>query len=1014
MGHLSYRLVYYRCILLCAFMGVTSYIWGQSPQLDSNNKPIDVDQCAFYATGDDKGPLCYQYFAFSDSSILVLSSWDFSQVVLSGWTGVTVNSSNGVIQLGLSNLNLGGSIAPELGKLSSLTTLNLDGNKLRDSIPSSLGNLSSLIALGLYNNNLSGPIPSSLGNLSSLSFLGLYDNKLSGPIPSPLGNLPVLSFLALSDNNLDDSIPSSLGNLSSLTTLLLYGNKLSGPIPSSLGKLRFLSTLRLDRNKLSESIPSSLGNLSSLSLLNLAINQLSGSIPSELGNLSSLVELRLYDNNLSDLLPLSLGNLSSLNHLELHNNQLSGEIPQEWKSIVYANRFLFIGLNTLTLANNRFLPDDMASFIGGYGTDSNGWTNEKRIDALDLSPQTPSHPSGDTLYFSVVKPYIDGLTYRGLNDTVSYTAQYEFNPSRSSAVVQPGSRLSSPFEDSYSLKTTLTNTGYVSPADALVFTTDVTVVQEIEVDDDSKPANVAQCALYATGNDRGPLCYQYFAFSNRSMLSSWDFSQLVANSWLGITINGSNKVTQINLQNLDLGGSISPELSKLSSLVTLALNGNNLGGSIPSSLGNLPSLNILFLSSNQLSGEIPSSLGNLRSLNALFLGSNQLSGSIPPELGNLSSLAILLLYDNNLDDSIPSSLGNLSSLTQLRLDQNNLSGSIPSFLGKLSSLSLLNIAVNQLSGTIPSSLGKLSSLNDLELHNNYLSGSIPEEWKSIADLRELTLANNRFLPDNMASFIGGYGTDSNGWAAAKRIATLIVSPQTPSHPEGDTLYFSVVKPYIDGLVYSGTVYTGEYEFNPDRSSVVVQPGSRLSNPSEDSYSLKTTLTNTGYASPADSLVFTTDVTVVQVENLKLDVNNKPVDVAQCALYNAGDDRGSLCHQYFAFSVRSGLSSWDFSQAVADSWLGITVNDSNRVTRLGLNNMNLGGSIAPELGNLSALQFLYLYNNQLSDSIPLGLGSLSALTDLRLQENNLIGTIPSSLGDLSSLTIKALNSIVIIS
>ena len=80
MGHLSYRLVYYRCILLCAFMGVTSYIWGQSPQLDSNNKPIDVDQCAFYATGDDKGPLCYQYFAFSDRS--GLSSWDFSQSVM--------------------------------------------------------------------------------------------------------------------------------------------------------------------------------------------------------------------------------------------------------------------------------------------------------------------------------------------------------------------------------------------------------------------------------------------------------------------------------------------------------------------------------------------------------------------------------------------------------------------------------------------------------------------------------------------------------------------------------------------------------------------------------------------------------------------------------------------------------------------------------------------------------------------------------------------------------------------
>ena len=266
-----------------------------------------------------------------------------------------------------------------------------------------------------------------------------------------------------------------------------------------------------------------------------------------------------------------------------------------------------------------------------------------------------------------------------------------------------------------------------------------------------------------------------------------------------------------------------------------------------------------------------------------------------------------------------------------------MSGPIPSSLGNLSALINLGLGFNNLSGPIPSSLGNLSALQFLYLDNNQLSGEIPEEWKSIAGLRELTLANNRFLPDNMASFIGGYGTDSNGWAAAKRIATLIISPQTPSHPEGDTLYFSVVKPYIDGLVYSGTVYTGEYEFNPGRSSVVVQPGSRLSNPSEDSYSLKTTLTNTGYASPANSLVFTTDVTVIQVEDLKLDVNNKPVDVAQCALYNAGDDRGPLCHQYFAFSDRSGLSSWDFSQSVMDSWIGITVDSSggNRVTQVQL-------------------------------------------------------------------------------
>ena len=150
--------------------------------------------------------------------------------------------------------------------------------------------------------------------------------------------------------------------------------------------------------------------------------------------------------------------------------------------------------------------------------------------------------------------------------------------------------------------------------------------------------DVAQCALYNAGDDRGPLCHQYFAFSDRSGLSSWDFSQSVMDSWLGITINGSNRITQVNLQSMNLGGSIAPELGNLSSLRVLNLAVNQLSDSIPSPLGNLPSLNILLLYDNDLSGPIPSSLGKLSSLTSLLLYNNQLSGSIPPSLGNLDLL----------------------------------------------------------------------------------------------------------------------------------------------------------------------------------------------------------------------------------------------------------------------------------------------------------------------------------------------------------------------------------------
>ena len=44
-------------------------------------------------------------------------------------------------------LNVTGSISPEFGKLTSLTTLYLDGNQLSGSIPSEMGSLTGLTKL---------------------------------------------------------------------------------------------------------------------------------------------------------------------------------------------------------------------------------------------------------------------------------------------------------------------------------------------------------------------------------------------------------------------------------------------------------------------------------------------------------------------------------------------------------------------------------------------------------------------------------------------------------------------------------------------------------------------------------------------------------------------------------------------------------------------------------------------------------------------------------------------------
>ena len=58
----------------------------------------------------------------------------------------------------------------------------------------------------------------------------------------------------------------------------------------------------------------------------------------------------------------------------------------------------------------------------------------------------------------------------------------------------------------------------------------------------------------------------------------------------------------------------------------------------------LKNLTELDLNNNQLTGSIPSELGDLENLTGLYLGGNQLMGAIPTELGNLVNLMVLYLW----------------------------------------------------------------------------------------------------------------------------------------------------------------------------------------------------------------------------------------------------------------------------------------------------------------------------------------------------------------------------------
>jgi len=103
-------------------------------------------------------------------------------------------------------------------------------------------------------------------------------------------------------------------------------------------------------------------------------------------------------------------------------------------------------------------------------------------------------------------------------------------------------------------------------------------------------------------------------------------------------------------------------------LTNLQLYENQLTGSIPPEIGNLSNLSILRLYENQLTGPIPPEIGNVSNLLYLLLDENQLTGSVPPEIGNLSNLISLGIAHNDLED-LPD-LSGLSSLENLYIHNN--------------------------------------------------------------------------------------------------------------------------------------------------------------------------------------------------------------------------------------------------------------------------------------------------------------------------------------------------------
>ncbi|TKY47280.1 LRR receptor serine/threonine-protein kinase [Spatholobus suberectus] len=278
-----------------------------------------------------------------------LSNWNRGDPCTSRWKGVLCfneTKEDGYLhvqELQLLRLNLSGTLAPDLGKLTYMERLNFMWNNISGSIPKEIGNITSLILLLLNGNNLTGPLPEELGYLPNLDRIQIDQNNISGPIPTSFANLNMTRHFHMNNNSLSGQIPPELSRLPKLVHLLLDNNKLSGYLPPGLYKMPSLLIIQLDNNDFGgDSIPDTYANMSKLLKMSLRNCNLRGPIP-DLSRIPHLLYLDLSFNQLNESIPPN--KLSeNITTIDLSNNRLTGNIPSYFADLP--------NLQKLSLANN--------------------------------------------------------------------------------------------------------------------------------------------------------------------------------------------------------------------------------------------------------------------------------------------------------------------------------------------------------------------------------------------------------------------------------------------------------------------------------------------------------------------------------------------------------------------------------------------------------------------------------------------------------------------------------------
>ncbi|KAJ0075648.1 hypothetical protein Patl1_35055 [Pistacia atlantica] len=382
-----------------------------------------------------------------------LSNWDRGDPCTSNWTGILCYNRTledgylHVIELQLLNMNLSGTLSPELGRLSKMTILDFMWNDITGSIPKEIGNITTLELLLLNGNELTGSLPDELGYLPNLNRIQIDQNHISGPLPKSFAFLNKTKHFHMNNNSISGQIPPELARLPSLVHFfrfpvvfypfmvnkaisfrLLDNNNLSGYLPPELSQMPSLLIIQLDNNNFEgTTIPSSYSNMSKLlklslrncrlqgpipdlstipglGYLDLSSNQLNGSIPGN-GLSLNITTINLSNNNLVGPIPSTFSDLPLLQNLLIANNSLNGSVPAtlwQGRTLNATERLIFDFENNQlsNISDSSALPQNVSVWLKGNplcsntnavqfcGSQSDTEINQRSNSTLDCPPQS--------------------------------------------------------------------------------------------------------------------------------------------------------------------------------------------------------------------------------------------------------------------------------------------------------------------------------------------------------------------------------------------------------------------------------------------------------------------------------------------------------------------------------------------------------------------------------------------------------------------------------------------------